>query len=122
VKAASTDALDAVKGKTGRICPLICEHGFKADGDRCIKVTCRAGYELGDDNTCEKTEVRKPTASGEPKRERQERAKADAAPAKPQASGQVVCGTRGCRRVRKGCRLEIVSTWRGTSTPEEVCN
>ena len=26
VKTASTDALDAVKGKTGRVCPLICEH------------------------------------------------------------------------------------------------
>src|SRR3954453_3861599 len=58
----STDTLDAVKGKTGRICPLICEHGFKADGDRCSKITCRAGYEVGDDNTCEKTEGRKPTA------------------------------------------------------------
>ena len=44
VKVASVDALDLVKGKTGRICPLVCEHGFKADGDRCAKITCRAGY------------------------------------------------------------------------------
>src|SRR6185295_16911956 len=28
VKTASTDALDAVKCKTGRICPLICDTGF----------------------------------------------------------------------------------------------
>ena len=70
VKVASVDALDAVKGKATRVCPLICDHGFKADGDRCTKITCRAGYEVGDDNTCEKIEVKKPTAKrDEPKRE-----------------------------------------------------
>ena len=36
-KLASFDALDAVKGKQSRICPLICEHGFRASGDRCEK-------------------------------------------------------------------------------------
>lgn len=123
VKVVSVDALDAVKAKLGRICPLICDHGFKAEGDRCTKITCRSGYEVGDDNTCEKIEVKKPTANREePRRERQERAKTEAAPAKPQASGQIVCGTGGCRPVQKGCRLGIVNTWRGTSTPQEVCN
>src|SRR5205814_6871142 len=108
VKLASADALDAVKGKTTRVCPLMCDHGFKADGDRCTKVTCRAGYELGDDNICEKIEVKKPTAKREdPKRERSERVKADAAPAKPQASGQIICTTAGCRPVQKGCRVEL---------------
>ena len=62
VKVASADSLDAVKGKQGRICPLICEHGYRADGDRCTKITCRAGYEVGDDNTCAKIEVKKPVA------------------------------------------------------------
>jgi hypothetical protein len=108
VKTASTDALDAVKGKTGRVCPLVCEFGYKADGDRCMKITCRSGYELGDDGTCEKIEVKKPTAKREEpkaKREQPERAKAEAAPAKPQASGQIVCNPQGCRPVRKGCRV-----------------
>ena len=59
VKVASADSLDAVKSKQGRICPLICEHGYKADGERCTRITCRAGYEVGDDNTCEKVEVKK---------------------------------------------------------------
>ena len=129
VKTASVDALDAVKGKTGRICPLICEHGFKADGDRCTKITCRAGYELGDDNTCEKIEVKKPTAKrDEPpaRREKRERAKTDATPAKPQASGQVICSDQGnCRPVRKGCRLEIRSGTFGGGTGggnAEICN
>ena len=34
VKLASLDALDAIKLKPSRVCPLICEHGFKADGDQ----------------------------------------------------------------------------------------
>lgn len=59
IKLASADALDAVKAKQGRVCPLVCEWGYKADGDRCTKITCRAGYEVGDDNTCEKIEVKK---------------------------------------------------------------
>jgi uncharacterized caspase-like protein len=59
VKLASADALDAVKAKQGRVCPLVCEWGYKADGDRCTKITCRKGYEVGDDNTCEKIEVKK---------------------------------------------------------------
>ena len=59
VKLASADALDAVKAKQGRVCPLVCEWGYKADGDKCSRITCRKGYEVGDDNTCEKIEVKK---------------------------------------------------------------
>jgi uncharacterized caspase-like protein len=124
IKTASVDALDVVKSKTGRICPLICEHGFKADGERCTKITCRAGYEVGDDNTCEKIEVKKPTANRtEPKREKLDRAKVGGAPAKPQASGQLLCGRAGCRPVAKGCRLETLEGNRGFGTGQrEVCN
>jgi hypothetical protein len=43
VKTASADASDAVKGKAGRFCPLTCEPGYRVDGDRCVKITCRAG-------------------------------------------------------------------------------
>jgi hypothetical protein len=123
-KLASADALDAVKGKTTRVCPLICDHGFKADGERCTKITCRAGYELSDDNTCEKIEAKKPTAKREePKRER---AKTDAAPAKPQASGQIFCTQQGCRPVQKGCRLDNVrigmARTDGGGLIAEVCN
>jgi hypothetical protein len=48
------DALDAVKAQPGRVCPLICKHGFKVDGDDCVKIVCDSGMEIGDDNTCER--------------------------------------------------------------------
>jgi len=127
VKTASIDALDAVKAKPSRVCPLICEHGFKADGDRCSKITCRAGYEVGDDNTCEKIEVKKPTARREepqPKREQPVRSNAAAEVSRPQASGsgQIVCGSGGCRPVGKGCRIGSVKQYYGASTQVELCN
>jgi uncharacterized caspase-like protein len=125
VKAASADALDAVKGKSGRICPLICEFGYKADSDRCVKITCGKGYEPNDNGTCGKIEVKKPTAKREepkPQRQQSERAKPEAAPAKPQASGQIFCTPTGCRPVQKGCRAEPGFT-PGTGTSQrEVCN
>ncbi|BBO02789.1 MULTISPECIES: caspase family protein [Bradyrhizobium] len=54
VSVATTDALDAVRNKGGRICPLTCENGYRAEGDRCTKITCRKGYVLNDENECEK--------------------------------------------------------------------
>jgi uncharacterized caspase-like protein len=58
-KLASTDALDTIKAKTARVCPLVCEHGYKADGERCTKITCAAGSFLNDDNECEKRRANK---------------------------------------------------------------
>ncbi len=42
-KLANIDALDAIKAKPGRVCPLVCDHGFKADGDTCVKIACQRG-------------------------------------------------------------------------------
>ena len=58
VRTASADALDVLKSKTGRVCPLICDRGFRADGERCVRIVCRSGYALTDENTCEKTETK----------------------------------------------------------------
>ena len=132
VKTASVDALDAVKGKAGRICPLLCEAGYRADGERCVKITCGAGLKLNDDGACEKIEVKKPVAKRDetrPRREQSDRASSDAVPAKPQSSGQIVCSQQGCRPVAKGCRLEIwgpqgghKGTISASSGQAEVCN
>jgi hypothetical protein len=62
VKTASTDTLDAIKQKQSRVCPLLCEHGYKADGDRCTKIVCAEGTFLNDDNECEKRREKKPVA------------------------------------------------------------
>lgn len=62
-KVASVDTLDTIKLKSSRVCPLVCEHGFQADGDRCTKITCAEGSFLNDDNECEKRRAKKPVAT-----------------------------------------------------------
>src|SRR3954467_3730172 len=106
-KLASVDALDALKAKPGRVCPLVCNFGFKADGDQCAKITCRAGYHVGDDNECEKVPEKKPVATrDDSKRRDQDRKEVESTAPKSQSSGQMICNNAGCRPVAKGCRVE----------------
>jgi len=128
-KLASPDVLDVVKAKSGRVCPLICDRGFRADGDQCSKIVCRAGYRVSDDNECEKVLEKKPPAASEDTRKRDaDRRQREASPAKPQASGQIICTQAGCRPVQKGCRLEAGNPHRATganglvTSATEVCN
>jgi uncharacterized caspase-like protein len=142
-KVASVDTLDAIKLKSSRVCPLVCEHGFKADGDRCTRIVCAEGSVLNDDNECEKRRGKKPVASREeddrparserPVRERQRpdagaagaRAAQGAAQAAGQGSGQILCGDAGCRPVNRGCHLEYRSFSAGGPYPAggniEIC-
>jgi len=127
VKLASVDALDAVKNKSSRICPLICGHGFRVDGEQCVRITCRVGFRVNEDNECEKI-PEKPVAKREisaPKRDA-ERKQTEAASAKPQASGQIFCDSQGCRQTRKGCRIEMnrpgISGAQGSGGLIETCN
>ncbi len=134
VKLASLDALDALKLKPSRVCPLVCEHGFKADGNSCSKITCAAGSLLNDDNECEKRRAKKPVASrdsdGRRERERPVRPQSlpEASVSKPRASaggsGQIVCDAAGCRPVRRGCRIDYQggSPRGGSGGNVEVCN
>ncbi|MHC2277622.1 hypothetical protein ACVME8_004233 [Bradyrhizobium diazoefficiens] len=147
VKVASTDALDTVKSKPSRVCPLVCEHGFKADGDECTRIVCGDGYALNDDNECEKKRAAKPTAS-KPATSRRDDSEDRPARQRPQigaagglgglggaaagiatgarrasGGGQVFCTNGGCRPVNRGCHLE----YRGGGGPgndanAEVCN
>lgn len=82
-KTASADALDAIRLKPARVCPLICGSGLKRDGDRCVKITCAAGYFLNGDDECEKRKVRQAPSA---RLERREREAAPARPARPEAS------------------------------------
>ena len=79
IKLASLDALDGVRGKTDRVCPLVCARGQKAEGDRCVQIGCSAGYFLNSSGACEK----KPEPAPKPKTATRE---TPAAPAAPRAA------------------------------------
>jgi hypothetical protein len=125
VKLASVDALDVLKAKPGRVCPLVCNFGFKADGDQCAKITCRAGYRVGDDNECEKIQEKKPVATREESRRRdQDRKDTESTAPKAQSSGQMICNNAGCRPIAKGCRLGTANHPSNPAfkLPAEICN
>ncbi|MGV7217742.1 caspase family protein [Bradyrhizobium sp. UFLA05-112] len=116
VKVASTDALDAVKAKPSRVCPLVCDRGYKSDGDKCTKIVCGDGYVLNDDNECEKKRAKQPASTA--KRDDGQQQDRPAKP-RPQAgaaataaggrasggSGQIYCNDLICRPVKRGCHL-----------------
>jgi uncharacterized caspase-like protein len=62
VKLASLDALDAVRAKTARVCPLVCAKGQKADGDKCVQITCDTGFSLSAHGVCQKNAAPAPAA------------------------------------------------------------
>jgi uncharacterized caspase-like protein len=136
IKTATADTLDALKQKPSRVCPLTCEHGYKADGDRCTKIVCADGSFLNGDNECEKrrgkTPVAKRDADDRRQRERPVRERPQSLPeagvSRPRVSaggsGQVVCDLGGCRPVRRGCRIDYQggSPRDGSGGNVEVCN
>lgn len=76
VKLATADALEAIKAKASRVCPLTCDRGYKADGDSCTKITCKSGFEVQDDGSCERARKKataKTTDEPVPERSRQQR-------------------------------------------------
>ncbi len=140
-KLASTDALDSIKTKTARVCPLVCDRGFKAQGDSCIKIVCAEGSYLNDDNECEKRRDKKPVAkrdTDQQDRPAQQRPQATsrgnsyglgmpgavgAGVAKRAAGGGggggMTCDVmNNCRPVAKGCHIE----YRGGGGPGNVVN
>jgi hypothetical protein len=62
IKLASLDALDAVRSKPDRVCPLICAKAQRADGDRCVQIGCGSGFVLSSSGSCEKRPESAPKA------------------------------------------------------------
>ena len=124
--------LDAIKAKPARVCPLVCAHGYKADGDGCVKITGVAGSFINNDNECGKSQKRptRPEVKRDQKPDAKPQRTASEPSAKPQASGQLFCGrlappgpTVGCRPIRKGCHIGDLSPVSGGQTVQgEVCN
>ena len=52
IKMASLDALDAVRAKSDRICPLTCGKGQKASGDHCVQIICESNFVLDSEGIC----------------------------------------------------------------------
>jgi DNA segregation ATPase FtsK/SpoIIIE-like protein len=119
-KTASLDSLDVLQHRRERVCPLICEHGYKIDGDTCTKIICKAGYEVGDDNSCERIKDKKPSSKRAPE-------ETPAAPAvrrvSPTASeppsggggayrGGGRCGAASCSQALAGCMRKAAANGR----------
>jgi len=131
VKIAPSDALDAIRQKSSRVCPMVCEHGFKADGDHCSRIACADGSFLNDDNECERRRGKAPVAKPDEKVRQEsfrEQLRPEVSAAKPQASGsgQVVCDTGGCRPVQRGCHIEFRTfaqggPWEGGGGNVQIC-
>jgi uncharacterized caspase-like protein len=134
-KVASVDTLDTIKLKSSRICPLVCERGYKADGDRCSKIVCAEGSFLNDDNECERRREKKPVATRDSD-DRRSRRELPVPPTagipQPQASarsqaggrssGQIYCDAYLCRPVARGCHLEYHGDTGPGSANTEVCH
>lgn len=81
-KAATEDALAAVRAKDERVCPLACATGTRASGDQCVPIVCGQGQQLSPRGVCvaipQMPPARAPTA----------RATATPGPAEPAGSTQ----------------------------------
>jgi hypothetical protein len=64
------DLLDTIKAKSGRVCPIICGHGFVASEDQCVELSCAAGSFVNDKNVCEKRREKPARHQEEPRRAR----------------------------------------------------
>jgi len=141
---ATLDSVGKVRDAQGRVCPLTCGRGFRADGDQCVAITCDPGFVVGQSGTCERAKDRSravdapaqtpktqaPTQATknqapppEPKRQANPRSAGPApvARAAPSAPAQVACDRFGCQPVKRGCKMRT-EDFRGETQQEAICN
>jgi hypothetical protein len=112
-KVASLDTLDVVRARAARVCPLMCDHGYKANGDTCIKAECKTGYELDDSGDCVRVKSTKPEAKQNSKPDESQPAQGKSATIEPQSSNRPLsqsdkdflhkCGATSCSQAMRGC-------------------
>ena len=66
---ATLDTLQILRAKPSRVCPLMCDKGYKAEGESCIKIACKAGYEATEEG-CRKVRTDENVAGRETRRRR----------------------------------------------------
>ncbi|WP_315719318.1 MULTISPECIES: caspase family protein [unclassified Bradyrhizobium] len=109
VKMASLDALDAVKARTSRVCPLLCDKGQRAEGESCVAIACPAGQARDEDGDCVRRKdepvARKQT---EPvKREEPARKKEPAVAMRTEPEPKRGGGGGRCTSISQRCAIEI---------------
>ncbi len=122
---ATNKALDAVSGKTARVCPLVCGRGMKADGDTCVAVR-EPPRRRERESKREPTSKRKPVVKREPPRRRDGRRRRD------EVRERRATRSRAARPVRSGfnnpnCESPIFQggrrccTYDSGGTPRIIC-
>lgn len=101
---ASLDTLEIVRGKSERVCPLACEHGYRPDGETCTRIICKAGSQLNDDNECEKSKTHKPEMPDARRSGRIEAQPVNRPPINQSDSDFLHrCGATSCSMALRGC-------------------
>jgi hypothetical protein len=134
---ATLDAVGTVRDTPNRVCPLTCGRGLRADGDRCVAITCEPGYLVGESGACEQAKDRSravdksPPAQAPKKQEPEPKRQVNTRPAAPApaaraaapsaAPGQVACDRFGCQPVKRGCKMRT-EDFRGETQQEAICN
>jgi uncharacterized caspase-like protein len=120
-KTANVAALDAVREKQARVCPLECDRGFRAEDNQCVKIACESGFAANDKGNCEPVKNQPQTTTRTPAAEPAKRQPAARADAGAKAGGQqVACDRFGCRQVGKGCHVET-SIFREETQQSIIC-
>jgi len=97
----SLDVLKAVRGIDKRICPLLCQSGERAEGDRCVRTLPSDNSPKGAGHpTDAKRAVSLEPAHGASSQDPSNNATATG---KVAMDGQTTCGKSGCQVVPKGC-------------------
>jgi hypothetical protein len=109
---ATRDALDAVRARSSRVCPLACARGYRASGDRCVAVACRPGRQIDDDGKCVRvSEPKEPDRAANKHVEPKHRllgssARPDRRQVKSNSGQRILCTERGCQTVKSNCHVE----------------